>query len=646
MHRKLRRLLAHHRPPVMLAVRGTLAALAALAVALFLHLECPYWAAMTALIVIQPTRGLLLEKSFYRLVGTAVGSAAGLLMLLYTGSPATLTVLLSLWLAACVGIGNLLYGLRSYGAMVAACTGAIIAMAGYNNPPHLHELVFARIACIVVGIVVSTTVTLFFTQRRTGPELLGLLVKVAAADIAWLALLLRGGGENDLSALRQDMLVEIADIEAALDAVCAGSIGMKKRKRHVRSLIVSLLALLEAGKMAEPRLARLDCDAALWRGPVAGRLEEVAWRLSQKGTIAQVPQLEELTVGTGTHLALLAVTFHELIASLRQLIDQWDRTAQSQERPATSRFIRHRDWREAGRAALRAACAIAAVGSLWYLTGWGEGSSMLMAASIMVSFFSTHDRPFALLTNIFIGASVGVALAFFCRLLLLLQGVACIPVLMAGIVALSHRRLSQGAMDAMLFFLFVMQPGIPAIPATPAYVAGGMAALGGIGVAILAFSLLLPVDPARRLRSILTAIVRDLAGLAAADLAEIEKCRARTQHRVLRMLTNAGKLNMELDSFTEGGLAALAICRWMQSLREIEIKEGFPPETIETIRDTTLRLSEALQRPDEIPVTLAVVSAELAEAMEPYLEAFDCRSTAPATRGAEGFSSATLPAAG
>lgn len=65
----LRRLVLSERPRIMQAARGTVAALAALTLALVLKLKCPYWAAMTALIVIQPTRGLLLEKSIYRLVG-------------------------------------------------------------------------------------------------------------------------------------------------------------------------------------------------------------------------------------------------------------------------------------------------------------------------------------------------------------------------------------------------------------------------------------------------------------------------------------------------------------------------------------------------------------------------------------------------
>ena len=637
MHRALRRLVIRNRPSFVLACRGTVAALAALAVAVLLRLECPYWAAMTALIVIQPTRGLLLEKSFYRLVGTALGSLAGLVMVQSAGSPASLTILLSLWLAGCVGAGNLLYGLRSYGAMVAACTGAVIAMAGYNNPPHLNDLVFGRIACITIGIVVSTTVTLFFTRRRSKRELLERLVKVAAADIQWLALLVRGGRQQDLVALRQDILLEISEIEGAMDAVWAGSLDLRKRKRRVRSLIVSLLTLLEAGKLTGYHPARREFRGETWREPLARQLEEVAWRLERQGSLDPSAGLGAVLAGTKARLPLLGDTLDELAGSLGQLIEQWDGTEQSQERPATHLFIRHRDWREAGRAALRAAGALAAVGALWSLSGWQEGPSMMIAASIMVSIFSTHDRPAAMLGYVFCGASAGVAAALLCRLVLLpgvgdpvLQGAASIPVLMTGIIALSRRRTALGAMDAMLFFLFVMQPGVPAVPDAPSYIAGGCAALGGVGVAILSFRYLLPIDPARRLRSLLVAISRDLASLAAADSASMEKRRARTQHRVLRLLAQGGKLDHDLGALIEGGLAALVIGRWMQWLRERELREGISPEACQALQETARKLTAAIRQPEGILSALEVVSVGLGEAMEPYLEGFGFQAPEPA----------------
>jgi len=122
---------------------------------------------MTALIVIQPTRGLLLGKSFYRLLGTAVGSTAGLLLLLTTLSPMLLIAALCLWIALCIGVGSLLYGLRSYAALMPCCTCAVIAMIGYRNPSHLYDIAFGRGVCIIVGIILATLVTAFAAPCRT-----------------------------------------------------------------------------------------------------------------------------------------------------------------------------------------------------------------------------------------------------------------------------------------------------------------------------------------------------------------------------------------------------------------------------------------------------------------------------------------------
>lgn len=630
IHQTLRRQLIPHWPQILLVARGTVAALAALAVAVVLKLECPYWAAMTALIVIQPTRGLLLEKSYFRLIGTAVGLFAGLTMLLASRSPLMITILLCFWLAACVGIGNLLYGLPSYGAMVAGCTGAVIAMAGNNNPPHLHELVFGRIACIVIGIVVSTTVTLFFTQHGSKRELLDRLARVVGAELEWLALLVRGGERKELLALRQDVLMEIAEIEGSLDSLWAGSLDLRKRKHRVRSLIVSVLSLLEAGTLAGDRLLTHGSDSDCWREPFARNLEKAARHLHGHGSSGQeAAELAALPVELVTHVPLLGETLGETITSLQALINQWDATAPSTERPTTNRFIRHRDWQEAGRAALRAAAAIAAVGMTWHFTAWTAGPLMMMAASIMVSIFSTHDRPAVMLGYIFCGASLGVAAAFFCRLVLLpgvsdplLQGAVTIPVLMAGIIALHHRRTALGAMDAMLFFLFVMQPGVAAIPAPGSYVTGGLACLGGIGVAILSFRFLLPVDPARRLRSLLLAIVRDLYSMATSDsLSVVEKCRVRTHHRVLRMLINARKVDGDLSAIVEGGLAALAIGRCLQLLREAERNEGINAASRDALREARFKLSAVIKQPEEILSVLEDVSIMLCRAMETTNEA-------------------------
>ena len=208
IHRKFSNIFLQLRPQFVLAFRNTSAALLALLIASFLKLESPYWAAMTAIIVIQPTRGLLFEKSFYRLVGTAIGSVAGLLLLLQSESPMVLTLGLSLWVAGCVCAGNLLYGLRSYACMMAGLTCAVIAMSGYLNPSHLYSLAFGRIADVFVGIIVATAVTALFTSRWSGDDIENRLRGVAAETVALLGLVLRPGGRGNLIRREQDLLID------------------------------------------------------------------------------------------------------------------------------------------------------------------------------------------------------------------------------------------------------------------------------------------------------------------------------------------------------------------------------------------------------------------------------------------------------
>jgi uncharacterized membrane protein YccC len=260
---------------------------------------------------------------------------------------------------------------------------------------------------------------------------------------------------------------------------------------------------------------------------------------------------------------------------------------------------------------------------------------MVMAASIMVSIFSTHDRPSVMLSYIFCGASLGVLAAFICRLILLpgasdplLQAITCIPVLMIGMIALCHRRTAFGAMDFMLFFLFVMQPGLATVPSSEIFVAGGVACLGGIVVAILVFRFLLPVDPERRLRSLLTAMVNDLnTMIAAKSLLSMAKCRARTYHRVLRMLANAGKLSTDISPFVEGGLEVLAIGRRIYQLRSAQDRKGcFSAEAMSAVR---LRLSTAIQQPETSLAVLREVAAMLYPAIKPLGEGDNQSVTAP-----------------
>jgi uncharacterized membrane protein YccC len=616
---RLQRFFGHQRPHLVAALRGTAAALTALAAAELLGLACPYWAAMTALIVIQPTRGLLFEKSFYRLIGTVVGSSAGLLLLLYTRSPMLITLALCLWMALCVGVGNLLYGLRSYASLMAGCTCAVIAMSGYQNPPHLYDIAFGRVACIIVGIIFATLVTALFTPRQSRAELMDRLDRVTADAVAWLALLLRQGRGNDLPRLEHDLLTEIAGIESLLDAAGAGSLRFKKHTRQIRSVLTALLSLLAVGRLAGAQLAlhnELDRRHGRWRDQLASHLEELAGNLERPAPGHQAAGLTAVAAEAKSQLPLLGETLDDIVSSLRLVLEQCATLGDTPEERPVHRFQRHRDWRQACRAAIRAVLAIAAVGVTWSVSGWAQGPLMLMATSIMISIFSTKEHPAAFVGNIFLGAALGSALAVFCRVVLLqgvtsplLTGVIVAPFLLVGVFAMTQRKTATGATDATFFFIFTTQPGVPVAVVPHDLVLGAIAMVMGVVSAWLAYRYLIPVNPALRLRSLLRAIMGDLESLASAG------CRnstgvvlARMQHRVVRLVVLATQYDAEYHTVVEGGLAALATAKTIQRLKEALELGGVSAERSGFLRDALLSLSQLRRRPGN-PVQLLEYAA-------------------------------------
>src|SRR5690554_5943688 len=72
-------------PRLHFAMRTALASGLAMALAWMLGLEHPQWSAMTVWAISQPVRGMLLEKSLFRGLGTIVGTLFGVVLVLLAG---------------------------------------------------------------------------------------------------------------------------------------------------------------------------------------------------------------------------------------------------------------------------------------------------------------------------------------------------------------------------------------------------------------------------------------------------------------------------------------------------------------------------------------------------------------------------------
>lgn len=589
-------------PEAWQVTRSVTAALAAYTIAVAMKLESPYWAAMTALIVLQPTGGQLLEKSFYRLAGTIAGALGGLMMLTFATSSFSLILMLCLWLAVCVGVGNLLYGYRSYGFMVAGFTLALIVLDGWVHPEQIDALVVARIDCIFIGIVVTTAMNISFTPRNGMKNLNRSIRSAVLASLKLLSLTLQGGEGAKAERGRHDLLFMLADIEKKLDSAGAGTLALKRRRFHIENLIVDLLSLLETSVLLEQQLNLTGENSIMIRQTIANRLDTVASRLeSSWRPVGTDKEFARLVAEVGTRLPVLASPLISLSVSLDLLLDQWESKLPKIPVTAPEPRLRERDWQGAARASLRAAIAVGITGTIWQLTGWREGPVMMMATAIMVSIFSTHDHPSVLLSHIFWGAFVGVTLAFISRLWLIpgqssafIQGLITLPVLLGGMIAKNRRKTALGAMDTMMFFLFVMQPGLPVVASRMQFVVGGVAGLAGIVLALLSFRYVVPVNPALRLHALLMSIAKDLLVMTETNSPQIlERCLNRTRYRVLRMLDNARLMNRDMSDVVDGSLAALAIGSFLKRMQEERVRTPLSDRRSLAMREFGAKLSSS-----------------------------------------------------
>jgi uncharacterized membrane protein YccC len=141
------------------AIKTGVAAVGSVYIAGLLNLPQGYWAAITAIVVMQSEVGATFTASRDRLVGTGVGAVTSALFVAYVGDSL-------LWFAVAVVITMLICqwaGLdQSY--RLAYVTVAIIMLIPYAGPP--WRVSIHRFIEVALGIVIALGVTAIPLPRR------------------------------------------------------------------------------------------------------------------------------------------------------------------------------------------------------------------------------------------------------------------------------------------------------------------------------------------------------------------------------------------------------------------------------------------------------------------------------------------------
>ncbi len=125
---------------VLFSLKTFLAAMLAYYIAVRFDLPRPFWAVATVYIVAHPLSGAISSKSLYRMVGTAIGGAATLILVPnLVNEPILLSAAIIAWASGCTFISLLDRTPRGYAPLLAG-----YARAQQGNDPKRESDISCR----------------------------------------------------------------------------------------------------------------------------------------------------------------------------------------------------------------------------------------------------------------------------------------------------------------------------------------------------------------------------------------------------------------------------------------------------------------------------------------------------------------------
>ncbi len=572
-------------PAVGFALRTTAASLVALYIAFLLNLDDPKWAPMTVWIVAQSSRGMSLSKGQYRILGTVIGAVAAVTMVaLFAQVPELFILSLGLWLGLCTALATGLRNFRSYGAVLAGYTAAIIAFDSISSPLEVFDIAIARVIYIGLGIMTEAVFTTIFAP---GTPLLDIRNRLATylrqvADLCARAL----RGQANTSGF-QRLLTGALELDVAAEYAAASSSSVRSRFGHLRGAAVAMFTQMAiAQSLREHLAARPDLDDPLV-GKTASLLDAIgsgaevhpdavaALRSEVRAALSETP------VSTGhaisPRLAILDHLDRLLEAAHGALIRQ---TLFSDEKapPSRLKLSFHVDHLLALHNGIRTFVAIVIGSWFWIATAWPSGPSFIVILGVICALFATRPNPVVGGMGFLKGGMVAVLAAAICNFAILpmLSDFTELAVLIGVIMfatGLAMRNAGTAALATSFAFLFLdlVSPDNTSRADAASFLNGALALLLGVGAGVLVFTLLFPPNlPAKRQR---------LQRATRHDLADIGQTPARwtREHWLSRTVdrlggqaaTNAGVSEKQAEEDLRGMLAALTIGEAAITLSEL-----------------------------------------------------------------------------
>ena len=171
---------------------------------------------MTVFILSQPDSGLVLAKSFFRMLGTIAGTLVSMaLAFAFSQYGELFLASTAAWIGVCNFAARAARNFTSYGFLLAGYTTAIIGIPAAMDPSGAYPLILARFTEISIGIVCAALVSRVILPRELTPQIVAKARALARQVERFAALIVNPVQDQaHMAANRIQIVKDLAVIEA------------------------------------------------------------------------------------------------------------------------------------------------------------------------------------------------------------------------------------------------------------------------------------------------------------------------------------------------------------------------------------------------------------------------------------------------
>jgi len=473
------------------AVKTFAASLLALYIAFWAGLDDPRWSFLTVFVVSQPDSGLVLAKSFYRILGTIAGLLVAIALVFGLAQYGELFVAaVAVWICFCNFAARAVRNFASYGFQLAGYTVAIVGIPAALAPTGAYDLLVARCTEILLGIICATLVSSLVLVRDLSPKLIELVRDLTRRADSFATVLLQPDADHErLTAERIELAKAYLEVQAMQHSTYFESAEARVLDQPLRRLTQAAVELCTTAEAAASHRAGSLPHPEKITSPGIG-----------------IAHTNESPIGDGPIVSALVRAADErdvglARARLRECVGAFDRGEELPEPNTAGRL-----WSDPVPAVLtgiRSALAVGITSAFWFATAWPDGPIAVIVAAVVCSLLASLEQPdkisMGLAATVLVAAVPVFATQFYLMPLAVdfpSMAVALAPLMLTCGFIMAQPRIGALGLLSAAYFAFASKIDNVMTYDAIAFLNSSFAILVGIGVAVVLFAIFFPETPA------------------------------------------------------------------------------------------------------------------------------------------------------